>query len=141
MLKRNKKDDDFHEGYWVAPGGKREDNETIRETAKRELEEETGLIADKLKFLGFLNFPDYGNSPFNEEWLDFVFLCEKFYGSLIESSSEGSLKWIEEDKMLELDMWEGDYLFTRFVLEAKKFDIQLTYINEELIEKKIQLLD
>ena len=140
MMKRNKKEDDFHEGYWVAPGGKRKENETIREAAKRELEEETGLISKKLKFMGFLNFPDLGDSPFMDEWLGFVFICSKFEGNLLKKSPEGELKWIKKNKMLDLDMWEGDYIFTELLLNNKKFDIQLTYRKNNLINKNINII-
>jgi 8-oxo-dGTP diphosphatase len=141
MIKRNKKNNDFHEGYWVAPGGKREKNETIRTAAERELKEETGLSSNTLKFLGFLNFPDLGNSPFNDEWLGFVFLCKNYHGTLIEESPEGLLKWIKKEKMMKLKMWEGDYFFTGLILEEKKFDIQLTYDGNRLVDKKIKLID
>ncbi len=41
-VKRNK-DDKIFGGMWALPGGKIEDNESVRETAKREVSEETGL--------------------------------------------------------------------------------------------------
>lgn len=37
--------------YWIVPGGKVEFGETIEEAARRELLEETGIKARKLKFL------------------------------------------------------------------------------------------
>lgn len=43
-------------GQWCLPGGYLELGEVPLEAAKRELEEETGLIADDLQFLGFCPF-------------------------------------------------------------------------------------
>ena len=41
----------FHGGNWGLPGGQLEPRETIFQAAKRELEEETGLIAQKMKVI------------------------------------------------------------------------------------------
>lgn len=47
--------------WWIVPGGKVEFGETIEEAAKREILEETGIIAKELKFLCFKEalFPQY----------------------------------------------------------------------------------
>jgi len=140
MIKRDKGEDDFHRGYYVAPGGKREKNESIMEAAKRELNEETGLISEKLKFMGFLNFPNLGNSPFETEWVGFVFICDSFKGICKKNCPEGDLFWVKESEMLELPMWEGDYIFTKLLLDEIQFDIKLWYENEKLIKKQINYL-
>ena len=140
MLHRDKKKDDMHRGFWVAPGGKREPNESVPDCARRELLEETGLTAKTLKFLGFLHFPQAGNSPFGGEWVDFVFLCTRFTGSLLPSSSEGTLRWIPEKELMSLPMWEGDRIFTPYVLQGKRFDISLIYENERLVSYSVKNL-
>ena len=140
MLYRNKKEKDFNKGFWIAPGGKREDNESITDCAKREVYEETGLRVEKLKFLGFLHFPENIYTPFGEEWVDFVFLCEDFSGKVKDECNEGELKWIDEKDMLSLNMWEGDYIFTEYILKDEKFSIQLTYENKKLVSKKIETI-
>ena len=57
-VKRGKEDEIFA-GMWALPGGKIEEGETIKETAKREIFEETGLslisIEDKFCMEGRLN--------------------------------------------------------------------------------------
>ena len=133
MLHRDRKPDDFHKGLWVAPGGKRESNESIIACAGRETEEETGLIPGRLKFLGFLHFPDYGNSPFCCEWVDFVFLCDDFSGKQVAESPEGTLAWIEKDRMLLLPMWEGDRIFTPYVMDERLFSMTIVYDGRKVI--------
>jgi len=43
---------------WAAPGGLMEIGETIEETARREVFEETGVHLPELRFLGMLSGPD-----------------------------------------------------------------------------------
>ena len=61
-VKRSKEDKIFG-GMWALPGGKIEKGETVKETAKREVFEETGLsltsIEDNFCMKGSLNIKDY----------------------------------------------------------------------------------
>ena len=46
------------EGMWALPGGFMEMEERLEETARRELEEETGIWAGKMEFGGIFDRPD-----------------------------------------------------------------------------------
>ncbi|PJE75822.1 hypothetical protein COV04_02660 [Candidatus Uhrbacteria bacterium CG10_big_fil_rev_8_21_14_0_10_48_11] len=46
----------FGAGKWDGFGGKVETEETIEEAAKRELEEESGVVAQQIEKVGILNF-------------------------------------------------------------------------------------
>ncbi|HEY9838843.1 MAG TPA: NUDIX hydrolase [Candidatus Obscuribacterales bacterium] len=48
-------------GFWALPGGFIEENETLLASARRELQEETGLILDELSFFGV--YGDPGRDP------------------------------------------------------------------------------
>ncbi len=45
-------------GKWALPGGFMEEDERLEETARRELQEETGIVAEKMEFAGIFDRPD-----------------------------------------------------------------------------------
>lgn len=49
---------DPYKGMWALPGGFMDMDETLIQTARRELQEETGLILDDLSFLHVFDMPD-----------------------------------------------------------------------------------
>ena len=104
MVHRIKKQNDMHQGKWNGLGGKLEAGETPEECAIREVFEESGLTIRNPKLKGFITFPGFSNE---EDWYTFLFVITEFSGELIESP-EGVLKWIEDDRLFELNLWEGD---------------------------------
>ena len=70
---------------WSYCGGSMEIDEQAEETARRELLEETGLIAEQLELFGVFSGPDYhyvypnGDEVSN---VDIVFLCRRYSGQL-----------------------------------------------------------
>ena len=73
MVHRVKKANDMHHGKWNGLGGKLEAGETPEECARREIFEESGLIAGRLELKGFLTFPGFAN---NEDWYTYCFYRE-----------------------------------------------------------------
>jgi len=92
-------------GCWGYPGGCVELGETVEDTAKRELYEETGLTANTLELLGvfsgselFYTYPN-GNKVANN---DMVYLCDDFTGEIITETNETTdLRWFEIDSLPE----------------------------------------
>ena len=70
---------------WSYCGGSMEIDEEAEETARRELLEETGLVAEKLELFGVFSGPDYhyiypnGDEVSN---VDIVYLCRAYSGQL-----------------------------------------------------------
>jgi len=123
MLFRNKKENDYHEGKWNGIGGKFEPGETPEECAVREIKEETGLTAEALSLKGLITFPLFDGV---DDWYVFLFVVTKFSGELIDSP-EGELSWIDDDKLLELNLWDGDRIFIPWLKEDKFFSAKFNY--------------
>ncbi len=138
MLYRNKKKNDMHEGFWVAPGGHIENNETPYQALKREIKEETGLNVKKASLKAILTFPEDGDSPFGDLWYGFIFIVKEYSGTITECE-EGELSWVEKSEIINLPMWEGDKIFTPLVLEHSNqiYDIMLKYSNGKLVNHNI----
>ena len=137
MLLRNKKKKDINHGKWIAVGGKQEASETVEECAIRETEEETGFTLDSLDLKGIVWF-EYDDE---ESELIYVYTSDSFHGELKECS-EGTLAWINESELMNLQLWEGDRLFMQKLIErcAEQFEYVLHYDSSgnltNVIERK-----
>ena len=127
MIHRNKKANDIHEGKWNGLGGKFERGETPEECAVREVYEESGLSIRDPKLCGLLMFPNFKGN----DWYVFVFTATEFDGGLIDSS-EGSLEWISDENILELNLWESDHIFMPWMQEGKFFSAKFDYEIDKL---------
>ncbi len=130
MVHRMKKSNDVHHGKWNGLGGKFEAGETPEECAIREVFEESGLKITHLILKGFLSFPNFAD---NEDWYAFLFVADQFEGELIDSP-EGRLQWIDDEKLLDLPLWEGDRIFFPLLDLEGFFSAKFCYENGKLIE-------
>ncbi|MBU2639018.1 MAG: 8-oxo-dGTP diphosphatase [Nanoarchaeota archaeon] len=133
MLHRVKKQNDMHEGKWNGLGGKLEAGETPEECVIREIKEESGLVLKNPMLKGLLTFPTFNN---NEDWRVFVFVANEFEGELIESN-EGNLKWINDNEVLGLNLWEGDRIFLEWLDKEGFFSGKFVYSDGKLIEHNV----
>jgi 8-oxo-dGTP diphosphatase len=64
-----------------------------------------------------------------------LFTSESFSGELNENCNEGVLKWVEKEKVYDLNLWEGDRIFLDLLLKDEPyFLLKLMYHNDELLE-------
>lgn len=133
MIHRNKKPHDMHAGKWNGLGGKLEPGETPEECARREIEEESGLQVTALNWKGLLTFPQFSNQ---EDWYAFVFTAEAERGELI-NSAEGELRWIPNEELLELNLWEGDRVFLPWLDKPAFFSAKFTYREKSLVDYQV----
>ncbi|RMH68418.1 MAG: 8-oxo-dGTP diphosphatase [Gemmatimonadetes bacterium] len=134
MMHRIKKKNDMHEGKWNGLGGKFNPGETPEMCARREVEEESGLIATRLILKGFLTFPQFDGT---HDWYVFVFIIDEFEGELIENSPEGHLAWIDDSQLLNLNLWEGDRIFLKWLDQPPFFSGKFTYHEGVLIDHSV----
>jgi 8-oxo-dGTP diphosphatase len=129
MMHRIKKQGDMHAGKWNGLGGKLLPGETPEQCAIREVKEESGLTLVNPQWRGLLTFPAFNQ---NEDWYAFVFVGHNFSGELIDSD-EGVLAWIDDDKLLDLNLWAGDRIFLPWLDQEYFFSGQFVYQDGELV--------
>jgi len=123
MLHRNKKPGDAHRGKWNGLGGKFEPGASPDECVAREVREESGLTLLDARLRGILTFPAFRPG---EDWLVFLYTASKFEGELGECA-EGDLEWIEDARLLELPLWEGDRVFLPWLEKEWFFSGKFVY--------------
>jgi len=128
MVYRNKKPYDIHAGKWNGLGGKFEAGETPEECIRREVEEEAGLIIQNPHLHGLLVFTNFKGN----DWYVFVYTAHEFDGELSESSPEGELAWVDDDKLTELNLWESDHIFLPWIDAGKFFSAKFEYDGDKL---------
>lgn len=92
-------------GCWAEHGGCMELGETAEETARRELYEETGLVANTLDFLGVFSgeelFYTYPNGDMASN-VSIAYLCDDYSGELKTQTDETTdLQWFPIDQLPE----------------------------------------
>jgi 8-oxo-dGTP diphosphatase len=134
MLNRTKKKNDINEGKWIGVGGHIEEGESPYDCIKREIYEETGLSVSELKLRGHLTF--ILNNSFTEYiWL---YTATDYEGELKECD-EGILKWIDKDKVYDLNLWEGDKVFLKYLEEKSEFfSLKLEYKDDKLVRVTLE---
>ena len=128
MLFRNKEKDDINFGKWLGIGGHIEKNETKEQAIVREVKEETGLDLLSFQYRGELFFKDD-----DYEEMIYIFTSDDFKGDLKECD-EGTLEYVQKDKIMSLNMWEGDKVFLPKLLNTSEhISLNVYYIKGKLV--------
>lgn len=135
MLYRNSKENDLNKGKWIGVGGKFEQDESPDECLIREVYEETGLTLTSYRYRGIITFV-------SDEWgceYMHLFTADGFNGELA-SCNEGELKWIPKEKIMDLNLWEGDREFLKLLYEDSPFfSMKLTYKGDSLVDVRTNI--
>ena len=135
MIHRIKKENDINKDKWIGIGGKFENNETPFECARREIYEETGLVALDLVYKGIVTFV---SDEYGTEYMH-LFKITKTSGELKTDCDEGELEWIDKSSIYDLPLWEGDKYFLELLDKSCPFfSLKLRYKGSTLTEHSIE---
>ena len=136
MMHRIKKVNDENHNKWIGIGGKFEDGESPFDCARREIWEETGLVANKLSYRGIVTFV---SDEYGTEYMH-LFTCNSYSGTINESCDEGVLEWVGKENIFSLPIWEGDRIFLDLLnKDAPFFSLKLTYSGNNLVAHTLEL--
>lgn len=113
LIHRNRRPGDLHWGKYNGLGGKLDAGEDVVTCMRREVREEAGLECDELVLRGTISWPGFGNN--GEDWFAFIFRIDRWHGTPRADNPEGTLEWIELNRLLDLPLWEGDRFFLPLV--------------------------
>ena len=129
MLHRTSKKKDGNKDKWIGVGGHFEKEESPEECLLREVKEETGLELTSYQFRGIVTF-------ISDEWPDeyiCLYTADRYTGD-IGNCDEGELVWVEKEKIIDLNIWEGDKIFLKLLMENQPFfSLKLEYKGDKLV--------
>jgi 8-oxo-dGTP diphosphatase len=115
LIHRNANPNDHHLGKYNGLGGKLDAMEDIVAGMRREIREEAGIECEQLELRGTVSWPGFGRQ--GEDWFGFIFCTTAFSGTIVEGNPEGTLEWVDVDRVLDLPLWEGDRYFLPLVFD------------------------
>ncbi|XJZ26890.1 NUDIX domain-containing protein [Bacillota bacterium Lsc_1132] len=126
-------------GWWVAPGGKMEPGESVRDSCVREYREETGIYLKNPQLKGVFTFIMKEQDQVVSEWMMFTFMATDSDGARFEESVEGKLEWQPIDRIASLPMAPGDYHILDYMIHGNGLIYgTFTYTNDfELISYRL----
>jgi 8-oxo-dGTP diphosphatase len=115
MMRRDKRADDIHLGYYNGLGGKLEPGEDVVAGMRREIHEESGLTCDTVELAGTISWPGFGRD--GENWFGFLFRVPHWSGEIRPDCEEGTLVWTDLADVLAgaVPMWPSDRHFLPLV--------------------------
>jgi 8-oxo-dGTP diphosphatase len=118
LVHRNRRSDDAHFGKYNGLGGKLDRDEDAVAGMRREVREEAGLECETLALRGTISWPGFGKQ--GEDWFGFLFRVDRWTGVPKKENPEGTLEWVELDRLLDLPLWEGDRYFLPLVFDQSR---------------------
>ena len=135
MMHRIKKENDENRDKWIGIGGKLEAGESPFDAARREILEETGVVAKSLRYRAIITFV---SDLYGTEYMH-LFTSTDFHGQINASCDEGVLEWIKKDELCKIPMWEGDKIFLSLLdTDTRFFSLKLVYEGNTLVSHTLE---
>jgi len=140
MIYRNRTPTDYHYGKFNGLGGKVETGEDIIAGMKREIREEAGIECTSLSLRGTVSWPNFGKH--GQDWFGFIFRIDGFTGTPFTDNAEGTLIWVDRERIVNLPVWEGDKHFVPLVFDEniKQFHGVMPYRDGQPVDWQVSLL-
>ena len=133
MLHRTVKKNDINHDKWIGVGGHFEHGESPEDCVLREVREETGYTLTSYKFRGIVTF------VYGEDTVEYMHLytADGFQGEPVECD-EGVLEWVPRNKIMDLELWEGDRIFLKLLEDGEDFfSLKLVYNTDDGLEQAV----
>lgn len=105
--------------WYVAPGGKMEEGESILVSAVREFTEETNTVPVNTHLKGIYTMLIEEDGKRLDEWMLFTFIGTDIEGTPYKETKEGVLEWHPVEDLEHLPMAEGDRTNLLFAVREK----------------------
>ena len=115
-------------------GGKCEADESPDECMIREVKEETGLQVVSWRYRGIVTFV---SDVWPSEYMH-LFTASGWTGEEAPCD-EGDLAWVDKQRLFDLNLWQGDRIFLRLIMNPGQtfFSLKLVYRGDELVEARL----
>lgn len=110
------------------PGGHIEYNESFKDSAIREVKEETGLIIDEIQFCGIKQF----QIKKNIRYIVFLYKSNKYHGELT-NSEEGRVFWIDKKDLNKYNLSNGFEDMIEIFENDLLYELYYRYNGEKII--------
>lgn len=128
LLHRVKKENDLNKDKWIGVGGGFEDKESPEDCLLREVYEETGLTLTRWRYRGIVTFV---SDRWETEYMH-LYTADGYTGE-IKECDEGTLEWVDNDRIPSLPAWAGDRIFLDLIAkDVPFFSLKLEYTGEAL---------
>ena len=131
MLHRVKLSGDLNRDKWIGIGGKFEEGESPEDCLIREVKEETGFKVRSWNYRGIITFV---SDKWGTEYMH-LFHSDDFAGDM-HPCDEGEAEWVDINRVLDLNLWEGDRIFLKYLLKKEMpfFSLKLMYRGDDLVK-------
>ncbi|MCF7872337.1 alpha/beta hydrolase [Candidatus Woesearchaeota archaeon] len=128
----------FGAGRWNGYGGKVQDEETVEEAAKREIQEESEIENIELEQKGIIEF----DLPKEEKMLEVHVYEITNYEGTPKETEEMKPKWFNINEIPYDEMWPDDKHWLPLFIEGKKIKAKFKFDeNDKVIEKQIKEIE